>query len=371
MFRSTRTRIVALALLVVAAATGPATAETALKGAGATFPYPLYSKWFKDYAAVDPSVSFSYDANGSGAGIKGITEQSVDFGASDKFLTDAELKAAPGKLLHIPTVMGAVAVSYNLPGIPSGVKLTPEALSGIYLGKITRWSDPLLAKTNPALKLPNRQIVVLYRSDRSGTSSIFTDYLSKISAAWSRSVGQGTGVTWPTGVGAKGSNEVVKQIKATPYSIGYIEIAYALENDLSCAQLRNKSGKFVRPTMLSTRAAAVNALQKVTGDCRISLVNQPGKDAYPIVGLTWLLVYQQQKDAEKGRALVEFLNWELKHAEKMTSTLYYTPLPKKLADLVEKSIKSISYPQQGSATDNDAKSSKGMIRDITENSAAR
>jgi phosphate transport system substrate-binding protein len=345
MFTAMRTGIAVIALLIVATASSRALADTTLHGAGATFPYPLYSKWFKDYQAVDPSVSFSYDAIGSGGGIRQVMAEAVDFGASDKYLSDDELKNAPGKLLHIPTVMGAVAVTYHLPGIGSGLKLTPEVLADIYLGKITRWNDPLLVSSNLELKLPDELIVVVHRSDQSGTSNIFTDYLSNVNTEWAQKIGQGTYVAWPVGDGANGSSEVVKKIAGTPYSIGYLEIAYALENELATAQLRNRSGRFVRPTMLSTRAAAVNALNKLQDDCRISLVNQPGMDAYPIVGLTWLLVRQQQKDAAKGKKLVEFLMWELKHAEKMTSTLYYTPLPKKLADMVEKTINSISYPQ--------------------------
>jgi phosphate transport system substrate-binding protein len=347
MFKAVRTRILALALLLVAAAAPcQATAAlTVLEGAGATFPYPLYSKWFKDYAAVDPSVSFDYEAIGSGGGIKRIMERSVDFGASDKFLSDEELKRAPGKLLHIPTVLGAVAVTYNVPEIGAGLKLTPEALAGIYLGKITRWNDPQLTRPNPGLKLPDQPIVAVYRSDKSGTSSIFTDYLSSVNKEWAERVGRGTGVAWPVGAGANGSGKVVQQIKETPYSIGYTEIAYVLENNLAAAQLKNRSGQFVKPSALSTRAAALNAFRSLKGDYRISLVNQPGKDAYPIVGLTYLLVYQEQGDAVKGKALVEFLNWELKKAEKMTSTLFYTPLPKKLADLVQQTIKSISYPK--------------------------
>jgi len=338
-------RSLALALLLLSATSIQAYAGATLKGSGATFPYPLYSKWFKDYAAVDPGVSFSYDAIGSGGGIKAILSQAADFGATDKFLSDEELKAAPGKLLHIPTVMGAVAVSYNLPGIPSGLKLTPEAIAGIYLGTISRWNDPQLSKQNPGLSLPDQPILVVHRSDGSGTTNIFTDYLSKVNKRWAAEVGVGTAVTWPAGSGAKGSGEVAQRIKESPYAIGYLEIAYALENDLSTSLLRNRSGQFVKPTMLSTRAAAVNALKKVRNDYRISLVDQPGKESYPIVGLTWLLVYQDQKDREKGEKLVEFLTWELKKAEKMTSTLYYTPLPKKLADMVEKAIGSIKYPR--------------------------
>jgi len=344
--------------LLLSATSGPACAETLLKGAGATFPYPLYSKWFQDYQAVDPGISFSYQATGSGDGIRQIMAKSVEFGASDKFLSDEELKAAPGKLLHIPTVMGAVAVTYHVPGIGSGLRLTPEVVAGIYLGKITRWNDPRLAKLNRGVKLPGQDIVVVHRSDGSGTTSIFTDYLSSVNGAWARNIGKGTTVAWPAGVGAKGSSEVVRVLKETPYSIGYVEIAYALENNLATAQLKNKSGRFVKPTMLSTRAAAVSAMQRgdrgmldqvqeelSERDYRISLVNMPGKDVYPIVGLTWLLVYQQQEDAVKGKKLVEFLTWELKKAEKMTSTLHYTPLPKNLADQVERTIKSIRVPE--------------------------
>jgi len=345
MFTTTRAFIFSLILLVVSSAAGQASAGTVLEGAGATFPYPLYSKWFRDYATVNPNVSFSYAAIGSGGGVRRIMDQAADFGASDVYLTDEELKGAPAKLLHIPTVMGAVAVTYNLPGIGSGVKLTSDVLAGIYLGKITRWDDPLLSHQNPALKLPDEPITVVYRSDRSGTSSIFTDYLSNVNAEWDKKIGKGVNVDWPVGVGAKGSSGVVRQIMDTPYTIGYVEIAYALENELASAQLKNKSGRFVKPTMLATRAAAVGAMKKMKDDYRISLVNQPGQNAYPIVGLTWLLVYQQQKDAERGKMLVEFLKWELKHAEKMTTTLYYTPLPKKLAVMVEKTINSIRYQQ--------------------------
>lgn len=345
MFTTTRALIFSLILLVVSSAAGQASAGTVLEGAGATFPYPLYSKWFRDYAAINPNVSFNYDAVGSGGGVRRILDQAADFGASDVYLTDEELKGAPAKLLHIPTVMGAVAVTYNLPGIGSGLKLTSDVLAGIYLGKITRWDDPLLSEQNPALKLPDEPITVVYRSDRSGTSSIFTDYLSNVNAEWDKKIGKGVNLDWPAGVGAKGSSGVVRQIMDTPYTVGYVEIAYALENGLASAQLKNKSGRFVKPTMLATRAAAVSAMKKMKDDYRISLVNQPAQNAYPIVGLTWLLVYQQQKDAERGKMLVEFLKWELKHAEKMTTTLYYTPLPKKLAVMVEKTINSIRYQQ--------------------------
>jgi phosphate transport system substrate-binding protein len=344
MFTKLRARLIALALLAACTSAGPACAGSIqLQGAGATFPYPLYSKWFNDYAAVDPEVAFSYEAIGSGGGIKRIMAQTADFGASDKFLTDEELDAAPAKLLHIPTVLGAVAVTYNLPGIGSGLKLTPQVLSDIFLGRLTRWSDPRLAKINPGVQLPAADIVVVHRSDSSGTTSIFTDYLASVSRTWEDRVGWGTTVNWPVGIGCKGSSGVVQQLGSVPYSIGYVEIAYVKENNLSDAALKNRSGKFVRPSALSTRAAAVSGCQDMKDDFRVSLVNKPGKDAYPVVGLTWLLVYQQQNDPEKGRKLVEFLTWELTKAEKMTSTLFYTPLPKKLAEMVQREIAKISY----------------------------
>ncbi len=345
----TRTLALAVALAISA---GQAYADTALKGAGATFPHPLYSKWFRDYQAEDPTVTFSYEAKGSGYGISRIVSGGVDFGATDKYLTDQELKVAPGKLLHIPTVIGAVAVAYNVPGAGHGLKLTPQALAGIYQGKITRWNDPILVRQNPKLGLPSRKIVVIHRSDSSGTTSIFTDYLSAVDNSWSKSVGKGTSVVWPVGVGAEGSSTLVKKIEETPDSIGYVEIAYALENDLNTAAIQNRSGRFVKANALTTRAAAVQAMQKRAGkahpaepDFRLSLVDQPGKEGYPIVGLTWLLVYQEQRDAVQGKKLVEFLRWQLRKAEKMTSTLHYTPLPETWTTQVEQTISSIHIPQ--------------------------
>jgi len=344
MFTTMRARFIVLALFTVCASAGQAFAgRVLLQGAGATFPYPLYNKWFNEYAAVDPEVTFNYEAIGSGGGIKRIMAQTADFGASDKFLTDEELKAAPAKLLHIPTVLGAVAVTYNIPGIASGLKFTPKILSDIFLGKLTSWNDTRLTSLNPGVRLPDAAIVVVHRTDGSGTTSIFTDYLSDASPEWAEKVGRGTVVNWPIGVGGKGSGQVVHQIVGTPCSIGYVEIAYVKENGLCDAALKNRSGHFVRPTPLSTRAAAVNGLKDLKNDFRVSLVNELGKDAYPIVGLTWLLVYQQQNDPAKGRKLVEFLIWELTKAEKMTSNLYYTPLPKKLADMVRQEIGKITY----------------------------
>ena len=341
MVHGIRKTLMALALVSVGVVAGQASAETLINGAGATFPYPLYSKWFSEYAKVDSSVKFNYQSIGSGGGIKQISAQTVDFGASDKFLTDEELKAAPGKLVHIPTVMGAVVVTYNLPGVAKGLKLNSEALANIFLGKITTWNDPKIAHDNPGVALPAKPIIVVHRSDGSGTTSIFTDYLTGVDAEWAQKVGKGASVKWPAGLGGKGNEGVAGQIKTTPYSLGYVELAYAFENKLPYAFLKNKSGVFVEPSIHSTSAAAAGAAKHMPADYRVSLVNQPGKDAYPIVGFTWLLVYQQQKDALKGKKLVEFLNWSLHKGQKMAAPMLYAPLPDSVQKMVEKTIKTL------------------------------
>jgi phosphate transport system substrate-binding protein len=343
MFQKIRKSILAFVLAITVTAAGAASAETLINGAGATFPYPLYSKWFSEYAKVDPSVKFNYQSIGSGGGIKQITAQTVDFGASDKFLSDEELKAAPGKLLHIPTVMGAVVVTYNLPGVAKGLKLKSEDVADIFLGKITKWNDKRITDDNPGIKLPDQPIIVVHRSDGSGTSSIFTDYLSGVSGEWAKQVGKGASVKWPVGLGGKGNEGVAGQIKTTQNSIGYVELAYAFENKLPYASLKNKSGAFVEPSIKSTSAAAAGAAKNMPADYRLSLVNQSGKDAYPIVGFTWLLVYEQQKDVVKGKKLVGFLNWELKKGQKMAAALLYAPLPENVAKMVEKTVKTIKY----------------------------
>ncbi|HET6420489.1 MAG TPA: phosphate ABC transporter substrate-binding protein PstS [Geobacteraceae bacterium] len=343
MFKKIRAAILTLAALSMISTAGGANAETLINGAGATFPYPIYSKWFSEYAKVDPSVRFNYQSIGSGGGIKQITAQTVDFGASDKPLSDAELAAAPGKLLHIPTVMGAVVVTYNIPGIGTGLKLTPEVLSGIYLNKITKWNDPQIQAANRGVRLPNDPIVVVHRSDGSGTTSIFTNYLCSVSPEWKSRVGTGTSVNWPVGLGGKGNEGVAGQVKNTRFTIGYVELAYAYENKLPFASLKNASGNFVEPTIASTSAAAAGAAKNMPADYRIALVNQPGKNAYPIAGFTYLLVYQQQKDHEKGKKLVEFLNWELKKGQKMAPAILYAPLPASVSKMVEKTISTIKY----------------------------
>ena len=341
MFKFMKSSISALALVAVTVAAGSASSEVLVNGAGATFPYPLYSKWFTEYAKVDHSVKFNYQSIGSGGGIKQITAQTVDFGASDKFLSDEELKAAPGKLLHLPTVMGAVVVTYNVPGVAKGLKLNSEEVANIFLGKITMWNDPKIAGDNPGVQLPAKPIVVVHRSDGSGTTSIFTDYLTGVNQEWSKRVGKGASVKWPIGLGGKGNEGVAGQIKTTPFSIGYVELAYAFENKLPFASLKNKSGNFVEPSIRTTSAAAAAAAKNMPADYRVSLVNQIGKDAYPIVGFTWLLVYENQKDAVKGKKLVEFLNWSLHKGQKMAAPMLYAPLPANVEKMVEKTIKTI------------------------------
>ena len=334
------TMMIAAGLLAMA---GTASAATLINGAGATFPYPLYSKWFSDYAQIDPSVKFNYQSIGSGGGIKQITAQTVDFGASDKFLSDAELQAAPGKLLHIPTVMGAVVVIYELPGISKGLKLSSQDLADIFLGKITKWNDRRIADENPGMTLPDKPIVVVHRSDGSGTTSIFTDYLTAVNEEWAAKVGKGASVKWPIGLGGKGNEGVAGQVKNIQYSIGYVELAYAVENKLPYAYLKNSEGQYVEPTIKSISAAAAGAVKNMPRDYRVSLVNQPGKNTYPVVGFTWLLVYEQQKDKVVGRKIVEFLNWSLHKGQKMAAPLLYAPLPEQVVKLVEKTIKQIKY----------------------------
>jgi phosphate transport system substrate-binding protein len=315
-----------------------ASAQMMINGAGATFPYPIYSKWFDEYTKVDPSVRFNYQSIGSGGGQKQIMAQTVDFGASDGPMSDENLSKAPGKILHIPTVAGADVVAYNLPGNPS-LKFDGETIAGIFLGQIKKWNDPKIAATNPGVKLPDTDIVVVHRSDGSGTTYIWTDYLSKVSPEWKQKVGTNTSVSWPTGIGGKGNEGVAGQIKQTPGALGYVELIYAVQNKMPFAEVKNSAGKFVKPTIESITAALATA--EIPDDFRFSITNAPGPDAYPISGATWLLVYEQQKDAGKGKKLVEFLKWAAKDGEKMAKDLEYAPLPDDLQARVLKRIDEI------------------------------
>ena len=324
-----------------AAQTG-AQAQLLINGAGATFPYPIYSKWFDEYAKVDPSVRFNYQSIGSGGGQKKITAQTVDFGASDGPMSDENLAKAPGKILHIPTVAGADVITYNLPGNPK-LKLDGEAIANIYLGNITKWNDPKIAALNPGVELPDLPMVVVHRSDGSGTTFIFTDYLSSVSPVWADSVGKGTSVKWPAsiGVGAKGNEGVAGQVKQLSGAIGYVELIYAKQNQMPYADVKNAAGNFIAPTIESVTAALATA--KIPEDFRFSMVNPPGDTAYPIAGATWLLVYEKQKDASKGKKLVEFLNWAVTKGEGMAASLDYASLPDNVQQRVRERIKTIKY----------------------------
>jgi phosphate transport system substrate-binding protein len=319
--------------------TATTSAQMMINGAGATFPYPIYSKWFDEYAKVDPSVRFNYQSIGSGGGQKQILAQTVDFGASDGPMSDDNLAKAPGKILHIPTVAGAVVVTYNLEG-NSMLKLDGETSAAIFLGKIKQWNDPKLASLNPGVKLPDKEIVVVHRSDGSGTTFIFTDYLSKVSPEWKTKVGNNTSVNWPTGIGGKGNEGVAGQVRQTPGALGYVELIYAIQNKMPYADLKNAAGEFVKPALESVTAALATA--DVPDDFRFSMTNAPGKDAYPIAGATWLLVYRDQTEAAKGKKLVEFLKWALTKGEAMANALDYAALPPALQQRVMKRIDEIN-----------------------------
>jgi phosphate transport system substrate-binding protein len=327
-----------LATALLAGISVPASAQMMINGAGATFPYPIYSKWFDEYAKVDPSVRFNYQSIGSGGGQKQILAQTVDFGASDGPMSDENLGKAPGKILHIPTVAGAVVLTYNLPGNPA-LKLDAETIAGIFLGEIKKWNDPKLTALNAGAKLPDQEIVVVHRSDGSGTTFIFTDYLSKVSGQWKEKAGNNTSVNWPTGIGGKGNEGVSGQVKQTPGAIGYVELIYATQNKMPYAEVKNSAGEFVKPTIDSVTAAISTA--NIPDDFRFSMTNAPGKEAYPICGATWLLVYEQQKDPTKGKKLVEFLKWAAKDGEKMAKDLDYAPLPDSVQQRVLKRIDEI------------------------------
>jgi len=320
----------------------PASAQMLVNGAGATFPYPIYSKWFEEYIKVDPEVRFNYQSIGSGGGIRQITERTVDFGASDGPMTDEQLKKAPGELFHIPTVLGAVAATYNLPGSPK-LSFTGEVLADIFLGKITKWNDERIKALNPGAALPSQPIIVVHRSDGSGTTYIWVDYLSKVSPEWEQKVGRGTSVSWPVGLGGKGNEGVAGQVKLSPGSLGYVELAYAVTNKLPVAAIRNHAGKFIEPTIESTTAAAAGAAKNMPEDFRVSLTNAPGAEAYPIASFTWLLVYRDQPNEAKGRAIVKFLWWAIHDGQKHPAALLYAPLPAPVVKQIEAKIKLITY----------------------------
>ena len=333
----------ALALILALGGGAVAADKMLINGAGATFPFPLYSKWFSDYNKLHPEVQINYQSIGSGGGIKQITEKTVDFGASDAPMTDEEIARAPG-IQHIPTVLGAVVVVYNVPGL-EGLKLTPETLASIFLGKINKWNDPALARDNPGAKLPDAAITVAHRSDGSGTTAVFTDYLAKVSPEWKAGPGAGKSVSWPAGLGGKGNEGVTGIVKQTEGAIGYVELAYANQNKLLVAELRNKDGKFVKPSLESVSAAAEKA--EIPDDYRVSITDAAGPAAYPISAFTYLLVYRDQPDPAKGEALVRFLWWAVHEGQKTAPQLDYAPLPKAVVHKVEGTLRKLTV--QGKA----------------------
>jgi len=318
----------------------PVMGQTQLNGAGATFPYPMYSKWFSEYNKLHPDVQINYQSIGSGGGIRQVLNGTVDFGASDGPMTDEQLKEAKTKILHIPTVLGADVPAYNVPGVSGELKFTPEALAGIFLGKIQKWNDPAIAQVNPGVNLPNQSIIVIHRSDGSGTTYIFTDYLSKISKEWDATVGKGTSVKWPVGLGGKGNEGVAGQIRQLQGSIGYVELIYAAENKITYGSVRNAAGNFVKASLDTVTEAAASS-PKMPADFRVSITNAPGKTAYPISSFTWLLIPVQAKDPKKGKIIADFLDWMVSDGQKITSQLSYAPLPQNVVEKVKAAIKQI------------------------------
>ncbi len=329
-----------IVLLVCVLLALPVMGQTTLNGAGATFPNPMYSKWFSEYHKIHSDVQVNYQPIGSGGGIRQVTAGTVDFGASDMPMTDKQLQDSKVKILNIPTVLGAVVPAYNIPGVSGEVKFTPDALAGIFLGKISKWNDKAITSANPGVNFPDKDIVVIHRSDGSGTTFIWTDYLSKVSPDWKNQVGSDTSVKWPIGLGQKGNEGVAGSLRQMPGSIGYVELIYAVQNNIPYGSVRNAAGVFLKASLEGVTAAAASA-PKMPADFRVSITNAPGKDAYPIASFTWLLIPAQSKDAAKGKILADFLSWMVADGQKMTSALAYAPLPENVAAKVKEAIKQV------------------------------
>jgi phosphate transport system substrate-binding protein len=333
---------VAVAATVLALAGGTLAAQTIqINGAGATFPYPIYSKWFSEYNKLKPQVQINYQSIGSGGGIRQISQRTVFFGATDGPMTPDQLLAAPGKILHFPMVLGAVVPVYNIPGVKQELKFTGPVLADITLGKITKWNDPAIAKLNEGVTLPATDIVVAHRSDGSGTTYIWVDYLSKVSPTFLKTVGVSTSVNWPVGVGGKGNEGVAGLVSQTPGALGYVELIYALQNNMSYGLVQNSSGAFVRATVDAVTAAAAAAAAQMPADFRVSITNPPGKDAYPIASFTWLLLYESPQDKQQGKIMVEFVQWALTEGQKFAKDLGYAPLPKAVVDMELKALQKV------------------------------
>jgi phosphate transport system substrate-binding protein len=343
--RTMKIKLIIPGLLIVFGFFIPTIAQTQLNGAGATFPTVIYSKWFDQYKNMT-GILINYQAIGSGGGIKQVIEGTVDFGASDSPMTDLQLNQARSKqgtdILHIPTVMGAVVVSYNLPGVGKGLNLDGETLAKIYLGIIRMWNDPSIKGMNPKINLPNKAILVTHRSDGSGTTFIFTDYLTKVSQEWGKKTGKGTSVNWPVGLGGKGNDGVAGLVKQMQGAIGYVELAYAIKNNIPYANIKNKAGNIVEATFASVSAAAEENSKNMPGDLRVSITDAQGKDSYPISGFTWLLVYKNMKDETKAKALVNFLKWAMGKGQSFATGLYYAPLSKGVINLCLNKISTIT-----------------------------
>jgi phosphate transport system substrate-binding protein len=331
------------ALLLSAAGTG---AQTILNGAGATFPYPLLSKWSSEYHKIKPDVQINYQAIGSGGGIRQLVAGTVDFGASDAPMTEEQLadaKKAHGEVLHIPETLGAVVVVYNLPGVSQALKFDGPTVADIYLGKITSWDDARIKALNPGVNLPSTRILVVHRADGSGTTYIFADYLSKVSTEWSEKVGKSTSLNWPVGIGGKGNDGVSGQVARTPGAIGYVELIYALQNNISFAELKNAAGVFVRASIPGVTAALANTAKTLPKDLRFSITNAPGKDSYPISSATWLLIYKEQTDPAKAKAVLEFIKWAITDGQKYSAGLDYAPLPSQIQKLDIAKLKTVEF----------------------------
>lgn len=329
--------IAAGVLVLITAAAGAQN----ITGAGATFPNPIYSKWFSEYSQLHPNVHINYQSIGSGGGIRQVTEGTVDFGASDGPMSDQQLSQAKVKVMHIPTVLGAVVPVYNIPGVSKELNFSGDVIADIYLGKITKWNDPRIAKDNPGVNLPTNAILPVYRSDGSGTTYIFSDYLSKVSSGWQSGPGKGTAINWPVGIGQKGNEGVAGMVRNSPFSFGYVELIYAVQNKMSYGMVKNASGKFVKASTEGVTAAAAAAAKTMPADYRVSITNAPGADSYPISSFTWLLIPIHSTDPAKAKALADFVGWMLDHGESEAAALTYAPLPKPVQDMVRKSIANI------------------------------
>ncbi len=327
-----------IAVLMASVLTAAGAGAQNVNGAGATFPNPIYSRWFIEYSQQHPGVHINYQPIGSGGGIRQVSEGTVDFGATDGPMTDQQMSGAKVKTMHIPTVLGAVVPVYNLPGVNHDLSFSPDVIADIYLGKITKWNDGRIAKDNPGVGLPDKAILPVYRSDGSGTTYIFTDYLSKVSPDWQSHVGKSTSVKWPTGIGQKGNEGVAGMVRQSPYSFGYVELIYALQNKMSFGAVRNSAGKFVKASPEGVTEAAAAVAKGMPADFRVSITNAPGATSYPISSFTWLLIPQHSADPAKAKVLADFLGWMLDHGEAEASSMAYAPLPKPVQDSVRRAI---------------------------------